>query len=130
MSGETDLAKILETLTVRRRSDLYTVITSTESISLGDGIAAIITEDEGTTAIVTVAEAGHRGWSVEFVAAWLTIEVHSSLEAVGLTAALSNVLAEAGISCNVVAAYFHDHLLVPADRADDAIAAIGSLRTA
>ena len=49
------------------------------------------------------------------------LDVHSALDAVGLTAALSSALAEEGIAANVLAGYFHDHILVPADRVDDAI---------
>ena len=47
------------------------------------------------------------------VCAWITLTIHSSLEAVGLTAAVSKALTEANISCNVVAAYYHDHIFVP-----------------
>ena len=47
-----------------------------------------------------------------FVAAWITLEVHSALDAVGLTAAFAQALTAAHISCNVVAAYFHDHIFV------------------
>ena len=79
------------------------------------------------TAVVSIDEAERRGWPVEFRGAWLTVSVHSSLEAVGLTAALANVLAARGIACNVLAGYFHDHLVVPLDRADEAIAALEAL---
>jgi hypothetical protein len=56
-----------------------------------------------------------------------TLTIHSSLEAVGLTAVFAGALARAGIGCNVVAGYTHDHLFVPADRADDAVAALRAL---
>ena len=49
--------------------------------------------------------------------AWITLGVESPLTAVGLTAAVSTALAEAGIACNVVAAMRHDHVFVPFDRA-------------
>ena len=62
-----------------------------------------------------------------FRAAWLTLTVHSALEAVGLTAAVATALAAAGIPANVLAGYFHDHVLVPEDRADDAIRALRAL---
>ncbi len=67
------------------------------------------------------------GVAYEFVAAWITLEIHSALEAVGLTAAVSRVLTEAGISANVVAGYTHDHVFVPLDRADDAMRALAEL---
>ncbi len=55
------------------------------------------------------------------MASWITLRVHSALEAVGLTAAFSAALSREGISANVVAGYFHDHLFVPEDRRDDAM---------
>ena len=60
------------------------------------------------------------GWEHHGVFAWLTLDVHSSLDAVGLTAAVSRTLADHDIPCNVLAGYHHDHLLVPIDRADEA----------
>lgn len=127
MAGETDLATMLSTLTIERRPEPVTLVALPAPVPLSDGVAALITEREGTTAVVTVTEAERRGWPVDFVAAWLTIEVHSSLDAVGLTAALSAALADAEIPCNVLAGFFHDHLLVPLDQADDALAALESL---
>ena len=128
MSGETDLEKILGSLQILRRAGAFTIVTLEVPVVLAEGVDAVIAEAEGTTVVVSVAEAERRGWPVGFEAAWLTVEVHSSLEAVGLTAALSSVLADRGISCNVLAGYFHDHLLVPFDRADEAVRAIESLR--
>lgn len=127
MSGETDLAAILRSLTVSRRDDVVTMVTLPQPVPLANGILAVITEAEGTTVVATITEAERRGWSVGFVGVWLTIDVHTSLEGVGLTAALSAELASAGIPCNVLAGYFHDHLLVPADRADEAVALIEAL---
>lgn len=59
----------------------------------------------------------------------ITLEVHSSLEAVGLTAAVAGVLAEEGISANVIAAYYHDHIFVPKASADRALAVLRGLST-
>jgi hypothetical protein len=126
--GETDLVKILATLTVLRRDEPVTMVTVPDAVRVGDGIYMVLAEDEGTTVVATVAEAQRRGWPTDFRAAWLTIEVHSSLDAVGLTAAMSRVLTEHNIPCNVLAGYYHDHLLVPLELADQAIAALESLR--
>ncbi|NOX29081.1 MAG: ACT domain-containing protein, partial [Actinobacteria bacterium] len=64
------------------------------------------------------------GFDVPVRLAWLTLTVHSSLEAVGLTAAVSARLTDVDIPCNVIAGYHHDHLLVPVDRVDEAISAL------
>ena len=125
--GETDLSKMLASLRIDRRADPVTVVHLPDPVALGDGVLALIDEVEGTTAVVTVEGAARRGWPVGFRGAWLTVTVHSSLEAVGLTAALARVLADLDIPCNVLAGYFHDHLLVPLDRADDAIRGLESL---
>ena len=81
---------------------------------------AVIREEEGTTAILPGECAG-----MPF--ARITLTVHSALEGVGLTAAVSGALAEAGIACNVVAGYHHDHLFVPWDRRDEALAVLRRL---
>ena len=67
------------------------------------------------------------GLPVVFTAAWITLTVHSDLSAVGLTAAFSQALARAGISCNVVAGVCHDHLFVPVGQAQDALDALRAL---
>ncbi len=133
MAGETDLASMLSGLSVTRRPGVFTVVTrpasEVASLTVGaGGIEALMDETEGVTVVATVDAAAERGWSGDFEAAWLTLDVHSALEAVGLTAAFSAALGEQGIPCNVLAGYFHDHLLVPVDRADAAIAALEALR--
>lgn len=128
MPGETDLATMLASLQVGRRSDAVTLVSLPSPVQGEPEFLATIVEREATTVVVTVEEARRRSWPVEFEAAWLTLEVHSSLEAVGLTAAFSAALAERGIPCNVLAGYFHDHVLVPFGRADDAVEAFEALR--
>lgn len=127
MTGETDLQALLSALRIERRELPVTVVHLPSPVELDDGVVALITEDEGATAVVSIAEAERRGWPVDFRAAWLTVSVHSSLDAVGLTAALATALAERDIACNVLAGYFHDHLLVPLDRADEAVQCLESL---
>jgi hypothetical protein len=128
VTGETDLKKMLSTLSVQRRDDAVTLVSIEGPIELGNGIEALMMESEGTTVVATLDEAGRRGWPIDFEAAWLTVEAHTSLEAVGLTAAMSKVLTERGIPCNVLAGYYHDHLLVPIERADEAVEVLESLR--
>jgi hypothetical protein len=81
-------------------------------------------EVEGLSVIVAEGDALARGWPVLFRAAWLTLEVDSALEAVGLTAAVATALTEVGISCNMVAAARHDHLFVPFDESQRALAVL------
>lgn len=125
-SGETDLGRMLASLDVEQRPGRFTFVTG-DWPALADIACAVVDEREGRTLVVPVDAALEAGAPVEFGAAWLTLTVHSSLEAVGLTAAFSRALADAGISCNVLAGYHHDHLLVPDDRADEAIATLRRL---
>ncbi len=96
----------------------------------GVAIQATIVEAEGTTTVLATSDAQKLGIHPEFVAAWLTVEVHSALDAVGLTAAVASALAAEGIPCNVLAGYHHDHLLVPADQSDLAVATLMALSDA
>lgn len=82
---------------------------------------AVIQEREGTTLVLTESAAGDAGLEFEGVFRRITLTVHSSLQAVGLTAAVSTRLAEACIAANMVAGYCHDHIFVPAERAEEAL---------
>jgi hypothetical protein len=73
---------------------------------------ALIREDEGVTLILTRADADRAGLAYDYVAARITLRVNSALDGVGLTALFSRTLADAGISCNVIAARSHDHIFV------------------
>jgi hypothetical protein len=89
---------------------------------------AIFQESEGTTVIVDEATAAHRGLAPLFRSAWITLTVHSDLHAVGLTAAVSSALADAGISCNMVAAVHHDHVFVPIESGREALRILKDLQ--
>jgi uncharacterized protein len=130
MSGSTDLTEMLRTLTpvVREGEYVYTVLTTIESATVP--LFATVVEDEGVTGVVRRDDADRVGYAYDFVAAWITLEVHSSLEAVGLTAAFSAALGAAGISCNVLAGFHHDHILVPIGDRDRAVDALLALRDA
>jgi uncharacterized protein len=87
----------------------------------GTQVFASVAEDEGLTLVLTQEEAQAAGLRAEWVAARITLRVNSQLSDVGLTATVSSRLAARGISCNVIAGFFHDHLMVPWDRARDAL---------
>lgn len=89
---------------------------------------ATVSEAEGLTLVIAEAQALAANLQVLFRAARITLTVHSDLHAVGLTAAFASALTRAGISCNVVAGAFHDHLFVPVERAQDALAALRGLQ--
>lgn len=124
-TGDTDLTRILRTLSPVVRGDEFVFVTR-PTVERTDA-DALICEDEGVTHLVRREIADEMQWPYDFVAAWITLRVHSSLAGVGLTATVSRALADAGISCNMVAGYFHDHLLVPIDRAADALAVLERL---
>ncbi len=122
-----DLAQLLRELQPR----LHDGTCAFCSLRSGEAVPATaigsFRESEGVTVIIPLAEARSAGLAPVFEAAWITLEVHSALEAVGLTAAVARALADVGIPCNIVAALHHDHLFVPADRAADALRALGDL---
>ena len=88
----------------------------------------MVREAEGVTVVVTEATALAYRLEPGPGMRMITLTVHSDLEAVGLTAAFSGALTEAGVSSNVVAGYHHDHIFVPAAQADTAMAALIALQ--
>ncbi|KVT89995.1 acetyltransferase [Burkholderia territorii] len=125
---ENDLANLLRTMRPELHRDAFAFVAlpADADISLSEAIATF-RETEGLTVVVDEATAARRGWPVLFRAAWITLTVHSDLAAVGLTAAFATALGAAGISCNVMAAAYHDHIFVPFDdgpRALDVLVAL------
>jgi hypothetical protein len=86
-----------------------------------------VREDEGLTIVVRQDDADAAGLSYDAVLEWITLRVHSALEAVGMTAAFSAALAGAGVSCNVVAGLHHDHIFVQAGRGEQAVGLLRDL---
>lgn len=89
---------------------------------------AMFMEDEGLSMVLRAEDADGMGLKTGPPMRRITLSVHSSLESVGLTAAVSSALAEAGIACNVIAAYHHDHLFVPAGDAERAMTVLLDLQ--
>jgi len=127
MSGETDLGRLIKSMKPVVRPGEF-VFVSIDGPADADTLA-MVAEEEGRTLVVTRVTADLRGWPYDYVAGWITLRVHSSLAAVGLTSAVSTSLANAGISCNVLAGYHHDHLLVPIDRVGEAVRVLQMLGT-
>lgn len=121
-AGETNLPQLLRTLQPALQPGTY-VFCTVESLNglTPNDIVCLFREQEGLTVILPQATADRLQLPYSFVAAWITLTVHSSLEAVGLTAAVAQALARAHVSCNVVAAYYHNHLFVPAADAANAL---------
>jgi hypothetical protein len=127
VSGETDLNALLRGMSPRLHPGAYVYVLAPAEPVAADPIV-VIREDEGTTWVLPRDEADALGLTYDFVAAWITLEVRSALEAVGLTAAVAQALTGAGISANVIAGLHHDHLFVPYERGQEAVDVLGSIR--
>ena len=125
--GETDLDILLSTLAVQRRPGVFAYIAvEVPTPGLIAAAHALVKEGRLTTIVLPVDAAERAGQSTDVQFSWLTLTMHSSLDAVGLTALVSARLAAIGIPCNVLAGYHHDHILVPVDRVDDAISVLAA----
>jgi len=130
--GEHDLALMLATLEPLLAPEPYVYCTVNWAWSDPQLIAAeplaTIREVEGLTLILTRARAVELGLEFQFPAALISLTVHSALDAVGLTAAFAEALKAVGISCNVLAGFHHDHILVPYEQRAAAMTALAGLR--
>lgn len=128
MSGETNLQALLKTMSPKLNEGdyVYCTVTTLNNIDPKE-IIGLFKEEEDWTVIIDKQLADKLGLSYTYVAAWITLTIHSSLEAVGLTAAFATALGNEGISCNVVAAYYHDHIFVANGDAEKAMLALHKL---
>ena len=128
MHGERNLERLLASLEPVQRPGTFVFAVVEDAAPVGAVVPeATVREEEGLTVVLRREEADRLGVAYDHVGAWITLRVHSALDAVGLTAAVSAALAGAGLSCNVIAGYHHDHLLVPADRAHEAITVLAGM---
>jgi uncharacterized protein len=128
MSGELNLATLLKSIQPILNPGQYVFCAVVDlSILNLDDVVLIFKEAGATTVIVKKEIADALQIKYAFISAWITLSVHSSLEAVGLTAVFSTALAKGGISCNVVAAFYHDHIFVNSKDADKAMEILQAL---
>lgn len=127
MPGEMDLNKLLQNMEPKLNKDEFVFCTLESLQGLALDPLCIFREEEGVTVILSKAQADEIPLPYSGIYSWITLTVHSSLDAVGLTAAVSKALAEANISCNMVAAYYHDHIFVPIKDSQQAMSTLINL---
>jgi hypothetical protein len=129
MSLERNLAVLLRSMQPLLQEGVFVFCTLPPGQSAPTGLDPMLTfrEAEGLTLILTREQAAAAGLAGAFPSRMITLGVHSALEAVGFLAAVTSWLAREGIGVNPVAAFHHDHLFVPADRAEEAMQALRDL---
>lgn len=125
--SERDVTVLLQKMNpeLHQEAVVFACVRNTADMPL-EAIAAF-REAEGLTLVLPKSVADEMGLEVAWVAAWITLRVHSDLDAVGFLAAITHPLAAAGISCNVFSGVYHDHLFVPYARGAEALAILDGL---
>ena len=122
MAGETNLQVLLSSMTAALADGVYVFMTLKDQQLPSDIKPRMMFEEaEGTTYILRKEDADAAGLDYEFPSRMITLNIHSSLEAVGFIARIATELAKAGMGVNPVSGFFHDHLFVPDGRHADAL---------
>ena len=128
MSGELNLDTLLKTLSAKLIEGVFVIVTVPfGEVPVGLAPRMLFQESEGTTLILLKSEAEAHGLAYEFPSRMITLNVHSSSEAVGFMAVIATALAEQGMGVNPVAGFYHDHLFIPEDRVQDALDVLAQL---
>jgi len=120
-AGEKSLEQLIRTMKPVLRGGTYVFCTLPRGAEVPAAAIAVFREEEAATLVLERSDADAHRLDPLYAAAWITLTVHSDLDAVGFLAAITGPLAAAGISCNVVSAVYHDHLFVPVSRAEEAM---------
>ena len=128
MEGEKDLQKLLKNMkpVLNPGEYVFAVVKNLDNILRTDTLFEF-KEKEAITLVLEKNKADTLKLSYQFISSWITLKVHSSIEAVGLTAAFSTALTKQKISCNVVAGFYHDHIFVDTKDAKKAIEVLTNL---
>lgn len=130
MGGETDLKKLIGSLECKLNDKLFVFITlGSKEIPESISPVMVFREEEGITLIATQDEAEACRLEYEFPCRMITLNIHSSLEAVGFMAKIATALAAHDMGVNPVAGFFHDHIFVPDGREKEAIDILEKLAT-
>ena len=122
------LKDLLRGLDPHQRPGVWVYAELSQNAPCPAGTVFTVIEDEGRTVVLPEDDAKTAGLQPMFRAAWITLRVHSALEAFGLVAQISSRLADASIPCNIVAGARHDHILVPYDQATEAMKVLRDLQ--
>ena len=129
MNPVSDLSVLLKTLEPVLNPGVYVFASVKDGQAIDPAVVvASIREPEGLSVITSETDAAIAGLNVLFKCAWITLTVNSALDAVGLTAAFATALGRSGVSCNVVAGAYHDHIFVPLESAHAAMRVLHQLQ--